>query len=117
MPYVDGYIVPVPAKNLAEYRKLARKAGKIWIEHGALQYRECVGDDMNVAFGLPFPKALKLKKGETAVFSWIVFKSKAERDRINARAMADPRMHFDPKKMPFDTKRMLYGGFKMMVDL
>src|SRR6187549_4309151 len=101
--YVDGYVLPVPKKNLQTYRRIAQKAGKIWREHGALEYRECVGDDMNVKFGMPFPKLLKLKRGETAVFAWIVFKSKAHRDRVNAAVMKDPRLHLpDPKKMPFD---------------
>jgi uncharacterized protein YbaA (DUF1428 family) len=117
MPYVDGYVLPVPTKNIPAYRKMAAKAGKIWREHGALEYRECVGDDMNVKFGMPFPKLLKLKRGETAVFAWIVFKSKAHRDRVNAAVIKDPRLHLpDPKKMPFDHKRMAYGGFHVMVD-
>lgn len=118
MRYVDGYVLPVPRKNLPAYRLIARKAGKIWREHGALEYRECAGDDLKVKFGMPFPRALKLKRGETVVFSWIVFKSRADRDRVNAKAMKDPRLKdMDPKTMPFDVKRMVFGGFKTFVDL
>ena len=118
MRYVDGYVLPVPRKNLPAYRLMSRKAGKIWREHGALEYRECAGDDLKVKFGMPFPRALKLKRGETVVFSWIVFKSRADRDRINAKVMKDPRLKdMDPKKMPFEVKRMVFGGFKTIVDL
>jgi uncharacterized protein YbaA (DUF1428 family) len=119
MRYVDGYVLPVPRKNLAAYRRIARKAGKIWREHGALEYRECAGDDLKVKWGMPFPRALKLKRGETVVFSWVVFKSRADRDRVNAKVMKDPRLKaLDPAKvMPFDIKRMVYGGFKVLVDL
>ena len=118
MRYVDGYVLPVPRKNLPAYRLMSRKAGKIWREHGALEYRECAGDDLQVKWGMPFPRALKLKRGETVVFSWIVFKSRADRDRINAKVMKDPRLNdMDPKKMPFDVKRMVFGGFKTFVDL
>lgn len=118
MRYVDGYVLPVPRKYLPAYRLIARKAGKIWREHGALEYRECAGDDLKVKWGMPFPRALKLKRGETVVFSWIVFKSRADRDRVNAKVMKDPRLNdMDPKTMPFDVKRMVYGGFKVLVDL
>jgi uncharacterized protein YbaA (DUF1428 family) len=118
MRYVDGYVLPVPRKNLPAYRNIARKAGKIWREHGALEYRECAGDDLKVKWGMPFPRALKLKRGETVVFSWIVFKSRADRDRVNAKVMKDPRLKdMDPKTMPFDVKRMVFGGFKTIVDL
>ena len=118
MPYVDGYVLPVPKKNLPAYRRMALKAGKIWREHGALEYRECVGDDLNVKFGVSFPKTIKLKPGETVVFSWIVYKSRADRDRVNAKVMKDPRLAkmMDPKSMPFDCKRMVCGGFKILVD-
>ena len=117
MPYVDGYVLPVPKKNLAAYRRLAKLGSKVWTDHGALEYRECVGDDLDVKFGAPFPKAIKVKPGETVVFSWIVFKSKAHRNRVNALAMKDPRFDkMDPKAMPFDCKRMLYGGFKVIVE-
>lgn len=116
--YVDGYVLAIPKKNLPVYERMARKAGKIWREHGALEYRECAGEDLAVKFGTPFPKQLKLKPGETAVFSWIVFKSRAHRDRVNAKAMKDPRLaaEMDVKTMPFDVKRMLYGGFTVLVD-
>jgi uncharacterized protein YbaA (DUF1428 family) len=118
MRYVDGYVLPVPKKKIAIYRDIARKAGKIWREHGALEYRECVGDDLDVKGLTPFPRRIKVKRGETVVFSWIVFKSRAHRDRVNARVMKDKRMaaSMDPKTMPFDVKRMVYGGFKMLVD-
>ena len=117
MFYVDGFVLPVLKKNLKAYFALAKKAGKVWKEHGALEYHESVGDDMEVKFGVPFPKTIKLKAGETVVFSWIVFKSRAHRDRVNAAVMKDPRLTAmcDPKKMPFDCARMGYGGFKVMV--
>ncbi|MBP2674686.1 MAG: signal recognition particle [Deltaproteobacteria bacterium] len=115
--YVDGYVLPVPRKNLAAYRRLARKAGKIWREHGALEFRECVGDDLNVKMGVPFPRHLRLKPGETVLFSWIVFSSRAHRDRVNAKVMKDERLAgMDPKEMPFDCDRMIYGGFKVLVE-
>ncbi len=115
--YVDGYVLPLPKKNLAVYRRMARKMSKIFREHGALEVRECVGDDLDVKFGMPFPKGIKLKPGETVVFSWITYKSRAQRDRVNAATMADPRCAAmcDPKDMPFDCERMLVGGFKVMV--
>jgi uncharacterized protein YbaA (DUF1428 family) len=118
MAYVDGYVLPVPKKNLPAYRRMAQKAGKIWREHGALEFRECVGDDLNVKMGVPFPRMIKLKPGETVVFSWIRFKSRAHRDRVNAKVMKDPRLAsmMDGKSMPFDFKRMLYGGFKGLVE-
>jgi uncharacterized protein YbaA (DUF1428 family) len=117
MAYVDGFVLPVPKRNLAAYRTMARKAGKIWREHGAVDYRECVGDDLDVKFGVPFPKSIKIKPGETVVFSWIMYKSRSHRDRVNAKVMKDPRLAkmIDPKAMPFDCKRMLYGGFKVLV--
>ena len=119
MPYVDGFVLPVPKKNLHAYRNMAAKAGKIWRAHGALEYRECVGDDLKVKFGLPFPRMAKPKGGETIVFSWIVYKSRAHRDAVNAKVMKDPRLAamMDSKPMPFDVKRMAYGGFKVLVDL
>lgn len=119
MPYVDGFVLPVPKKNLKDYAKIARAAGKIWREHGALEYRECAGDDLDSKFGVPFPKSVKLKPDETVVFAWIVFKSRAHRDRVNAKVMKDPRMDemMKGKPMPFDVKRMMYGGFKVLVDL
>jgi uncharacterized protein YbaA (DUF1428 family) len=120
MPYVDGYLLPVPKKNLPAYRRMAQKAGKIWREHGALEYRECVGEDLQVkaavASGLvSFPRNLKLKPGETAVFGWVMFRSRAHRDRVNAKVINDPRLAKIPTPMPFDPKRMVYGGFKVMV--
>ena len=118
MSYVDGYVLPVPKKKLQAYRRMAQKAGKVWREHGALDYKECVGDDLNVKMGTPFPKMLKPRPGETVVFSYIVFKSRAHRDSVNAKVMKDPRIAnmCDPKSMPFDCKRMVYGGFKVIVD-
>lgn len=128
MPYVDGFVLPVPKKNLAAYRRMAQKAGKVWRDHGALEYRECAGDDLNTVMtdtgtkkvkGVPpFGRGIRLKSNETVVFAWIVFKSKADRNRVNAKVMKDPRLAamMDPKNMPFDAKRMLYGGFKVLVD-
>ncbi len=119
MQYVDGFVLPVPEKNLQAYRRIAQKAGKIWREHGALEYRECVGDDVKMGKLTSFPQSVKLKPGETVVFAWIVFKSRADRDRVNAKVMEDPRLAkmMDPKAMPFDTKRMIYGGFKILVEV
>jgi uncharacterized protein YbaA (DUF1428 family) len=117
--YVDGFVLPVPKKNVQAYRRMARQAGKVWREHGAVDFRECVGDDMKVQMGVPFPRAMKLKVGETVFFSFITYKSRAHRDRVNAKVMKDPRMArmMDIKAMPFDVKRMVYGGFKVLVDL
>jgi uncharacterized protein YbaA (DUF1428 family) len=119
MPYVDGFIVPVPKKNLAAYRRLARKAGKVWRDHGALEYKECVADDVKVGKRTSFPRSVKLKPKETVVFSWITYKSRAHRDRVNAKVMKDKRLAnmMDPKAMPFDAKRMIYGGFKVLLDV
>ena len=119
MPYVDGFVLPVPKKNLKAYVRMAELAGKVWKEHGALEYRECAGDDLAVKFGVPFPKCAKVKRGETVVFAWIVYKSRAHRDKVNAKVMKDPRLaaSMDAKKMPFDMKRMVYGGFEVLVDL
>ena len=118
MSYVDGFVLPVPKKNIAAYRRMAAKAKKIWREHGALDYRECVGEDLAVKVGLPFTKQLKLKPGETVVFAYIVYKNRAHRDKVNAKVMSDPRIQecCDPKKIPFDCKRMCYGGFKTIVE-
>jgi uncharacterized protein YbaA (DUF1428 family) len=118
MRYVDGFVLTVPKKNVAAYHRMAQKAGKIWREHGALEYRECIGDDLNVKFGVPFPRLAKAKPDETVVFSWIVYKSRTHRDRVNAKVMKDPRMNglCDEKSMPFDMKRMACGGFKILVD-
>ncbi|HWQ91957.1 MAG TPA: DUF1428 domain-containing protein [Clostridia bacterium] len=114
--YADGFVLTVPAKNLDAYRRMAQKASKVWMEHGALEYRECVGDDLAVQMGIPFPRLAKAKPEETVVFSWIVYKSRAHRDKVNAQVMKDPRLTcMDPKTMPFDCKRMTYGGFKIIV--
>lgn len=115
--YVDGYVIPVPEENIDDYRRIARKAGKIWREHGALEYRECIADDLDVGMGTPFPRLVKLKPGETVIFAWIVFKSRAHRDRVNAKVMNDPRIaNMGSDCMPFNPKRMAYGGFKVLVD-
>ena len=115
--YVDGFVVPVPKKKLQAYRRMARKAGKIWREHGALAYMECVADDVKVGKLTSFPRSVKLKPAETVIFSWIVYASRSQRDRIIKKVMADPRLAsmMDPKSMPFDGKRMIYGGFKLLV--
>ncbi len=119
MPYVDGFIVPVPRKNLKAYRAMARKAGKVWRDHGALDYKECVADDVKVGKRTSFPRSVKLKSNETVIFSFIVYKSRGQRDRVLAKAMKDPRLAkmMNPKVMPFDARRMIYGGFKVFVDL
>ena len=114
--YVDGYVVPVKKARLDEYRRLARKAGKIWIEHGALEYVECVADDVNKGKVTSFPQAVGLKRGEVVVFSWIVYRSRAQRDRVNNKVMEDPRLKdMNTDDMPFDGMRMFWGGFAPMV--
>jgi uncharacterized protein YbaA (DUF1428 family) len=115
--YVDGFVLPVPADRIGDYKKIARKAGKIWREHGALDYCECVADDVKPGKWTSFPQSVKLKDGEVVVFAWITYKSRRDRDRINAKVMADPRLKAmgDPKNMPFDAKRMFWGGFKSIV--
>jgi uncharacterized protein YbaA (DUF1428 family) len=117
--YVDGFVLAVPKRNIDKYRRMARKAGKIWREHGALEYRECVAEDVKPGKLTSFPQSVKVKRGETVVFSWIVFKSRAHRDRVNAKVMKDPRLanQMDPKAMPFDTARMIYGGFEVIIDV
>ena len=116
MAYVDGFVVPVPKKKIEAYRRLARKAGKIWREHGALDFKECIADDVKVGKVTSFPRSVKLKPSETVMFSWITYKSRAHRDRVNAKVMKDKRFAgMDPKDMPFDGKRMIYGGFKVIV--
>jgi uncharacterized protein YbaA (DUF1428 family) len=117
MSYVDGFIVPVPRKKLAAYKRMSAKAGKIWKEYGALEFKEWISDDVKVGKLTSFPRSVKLKPGEVVVFSYIVYKSRAQRDRINAKVMKDPRLDdmMDPKNVPFDGKRMIYGGFKIMV--
>lgn len=116
--YVDGFVIPVPTRNLAKYRAIARRAGEIWMEYGALDYRECVADDIDVKGVVSFRRLLKLKRSETAIFSWISYRSKADRRKINARVMKDPRIlgMMDAKDNPFDVKRMTYGGFRAIVD-
>ena len=118
MRYVDGYVLPVPKRKLDAYKKMAKIASKVWKDHGALDYHECVGDDLNVKFGLPFTKQFKTKPGETIVFAYVVYKSRAHRDKVNAAVMKDKRLmeSCDPKNMPFDCKRMVYGGFKTLVE-
>jgi uncharacterized protein YbaA (DUF1428 family) len=118
MPYVDGYVLPVPKKNLRAYARMARKAGKIWREHGAIEFRECVADDVKPGKYTSFPQSVKLKSGETVIFSWIVFKSRVHRDSVNTKVMKDPRLAemMDPKALPFDGKRMFWGGFRTLVE-
>jgi uncharacterized protein YbaA (DUF1428 family) len=117
--YVDGFVVPVPKRNVEAYRRMAQRAARVWREHGALEFRECVGDDLKVKMGASFRRLAKAKPGETVFFSYIVYKSRADRDRINKKVMKDPRIaaDLDMKSMPFDVKRMAYGGFRVLVDL
>ena len=117
MAYVDGFVIPVPKRKMDAYLRLARRAAKVWKEHGAVEYHECVADDVKVGKRTSFPRSVKLKAGETVVFSWIVYKSRAHRDRVNAKVMKDPRLAsmMAPKSMPFDGKRMFWGGFKVLV--
>jgi uncharacterized protein YbaA (DUF1428 family) len=119
MAYVDGFLLPVPKRKVKAYVEISRKAGKIWKEHGALEYRECAGDDLKIKNMTGFPKVVKTRAGETVFFSWIVYKSRAHRDAVNKKVMKDERLaaSMDPKKMPFDVKRMAMGGFKVAVDL
>ena len=118
MSYVDGFVIPVPTKNLKVYRRIAREFGKVWRDHGALAFRECVADDVKVGKWTSFPRSVKLKRGETVVWSYIVYKSRSHRDRVNAKVMKDPRMTsiMNPKALPFDGKRMIFGGFKVLVE-
>jgi uncharacterized protein YbaA (DUF1428 family) len=117
MSYVDGFVLPVPKKNVAAYRRMAQKAGKVWREHGALEYIECIADDVKPGKYTSFPQSVKMKPGETVVFAYIVYKSRAHRDRVNAKVMKDPRLAemMDPKALPFDGKRMFWGGFKVLL--
>jgi uncharacterized protein YbaA (DUF1428 family) len=117
--YVDGFVLPVPKKKLAAYRAMARKAGKVWREHGALQYVECMADDVKPGKHTSFPQSVKLKPGEVVFFSYVVYKSRQQRDRVMAKVMKDPRLAdmMDPKNMPFDGKRMFWGGFKTVVEM
>ncbi|MEC5387427.1 DUF1428 domain-containing protein [Uliginosibacterium sp. H3] len=118
MSYVDGFVLPLPKKNLAAYRRIAKKAGAIWMEHGALSYVECVGDDTPSGKLTSFPQSVKLKEDEIVVFSWIVYKSRKHRDSVNKKVMSDPRLAemMDPKNHPFDGKRMIFGGFKKLLE-
>ena len=118
MVYVDGIVVPLPKKNLGAYRAMSKKAGKVWREHGAIDYKECIADDVKMGKRTSFPRSVKQKKNEMVVFSYIVYKSRADRDKCIAKVMKDPRLAemMDPKKMPFDGKRMIYGGFRVMVE-
>jgi uncharacterized protein YbaA (DUF1428 family) len=118
MAFVDGFLIPVPRRNRAAYKKMSTQAGKVWMDHGALGYHECVAEDVKTGKHTSFPQGVKLKKGEEVWFSWIVYRTRKERDRVNARAMKDPRLAhmMDPKAMPFDGKRMVFGGFKMLVN-
>ena len=119
MAYVDGFVLPVPKKNIKQYLAIARKAGRVWKDHGALDYCEAVADDVKPGKWTSFPQSVKLKKNETVVFSYIVYKSRADRDRVNKKVMADPRLKpmMDPKAMPFDGKRMIWGGFKTAISM
>jgi uncharacterized protein YbaA (DUF1428 family) len=119
MPYIDGFLLPVPKRKVRAYLEMSRKAGKVWREHGALEYRECVGEDLNIKGMAGFPKVLKTKPGETVIFSWIVYKSRAHRDAVNKKVMKDERIAsmMGPKDMPFDVKRMAMGGFTVDVDI
>ena len=118
MNYVDGFVLPVPKKKLAAYKKMSQLAGVVWREHGALEYKECVADDVKPGKLTSFPQSVLLKRGEVVVFSWVVYKSRKHRDKVNKLVMADPRLAemMDPKKLPFDGKRMFWGGFKVFVD-
>ena len=117
--YVDGFVLPVPTRKLDEYRKMARRAGKVWMEHGALEYRECVAEDVKRGEVTSFPQSVQAKRGETVIFAWIVYRSRAHRDKVNEKVMADPRLEpdMDPAKSPFDTSRMFWGGFETIVEL
>jgi len=117
--YVDGFVIPVPKRNVETYRRMARRAGKVWLDLGALEFRECVGDDLKIKGVAPFARAARAKAGESVFFSWIVYRSRAHRDRVNAKVMKDSRITdmMEGKTMPFDGKRMVYGGFKVLVDL
>ncbi len=116
MSYVDGYVLAIPKRHLKTYRRMATLGKKAWLKHGAVDYKECVGDDLKVKWGMPFSRLLKLKPGETAVFAYVVFKSRAHRDRVNARVMKEMAASGGPTEMPFDMKRMAYGGFQTIVE-
>lgn len=113
--YVDGFVLKIPKKKIPAYKKIASKAKKIWMEHGALDYRECVGDDLKIPFGIPFTKLVDAKATDTIVFAWITYKSRKHRDAVNKKVMKDPRMDMNPEDMPFDCTKMTYGGFETLV--
>ncbi|HEY7370072.1 MAG TPA: DUF1428 domain-containing protein [Thermoanaerobaculia bacterium] len=116
--YVDGFVLPVPKKHFAAYKKMATLASKVWKQHGAVDYLESVGDDLKIGMGTPFPRAARARKGETVVFSWILYKSKAHRNAVNKKVMKDPRIAaMMNEKMPFDVKRMVMGGFRVFVEI
>ena len=117
MKYVDGYVLAVPEKNLKAYARMAKMGKEMWMKHGALDYKECVAEDLKTKWGTPFPRMMKLKPNETVVFSYVVFKSRAHRDRVNAKVIRDMESMGGMKEIPFDAKRMVYGGFKVLVDL
>jgi uncharacterized protein YbaA (DUF1428 family) len=117
MRYVDGFVIPVPKKKLKTYVRMAKMGKEMWVKHGALDYRECVGEDLENKWGTTFSKMMKLKPGETVVFSYIVYKSRAHRDRVNAKVMKEMEKMGDMEDMPFDVKRMVYGGFKVLVEI
>jgi uncharacterized protein YbaA (DUF1428 family) len=117
MRYVDGYVLPVPKKNVKAYARMAKMGAKMWMKHGALDYKECVAEDLKTKWGMPFSRMMKLKPGETVVFSYIVFKSRAHRDHVNAKVMKEMEKMEDMKEMPFDIKRMVYGGFNVLVEV
>jgi uncharacterized protein YbaA (DUF1428 family) len=116
--YVDGFVTPVPKRKVAAYRRMSQRAGKVWRDHGALEFRECIADDVKWGKRTSFPRAVKQKSSETVFFAYIVYKSRAERDRVNAKVMKDKRLAgmMDPKTLPFDAKRMIWGGFKVVAD-
>lgn len=115
--YVDGFVIPIPKTKIQDYRCIAQKAGEVWRDHGALEYRECVGEDLDVKSQVPFPRLINSTPDETVALAWIVFESRAHRDEVNARVMKDTRLaKMDPNAMPFDCKRMAYGGFEVLVD-
>jgi uncharacterized protein YbaA (DUF1428 family) len=116
MSYVDGFVIPLPKKNLATYKRIAKVACKVWMDHGAIDYCECTGDDLSSPCGMSFPDGIRSKKGETVVFAWIKYESKAHRNKVNAAVMKDPRIAALGTKMPFDMKRMICGGFKVLVE-
>ncbi len=114
--YVDGFVIPMPKKGIPAYKKMAKLAAKVWMEHGALDYRECIGEDLKIKMGIPFPKLAGTKASETVVFAWITYKSRAHRDKVNAKVMQDPRLaNMNPDMMPFDCNKMTYGGFETLV--